>query len=121
MARIDSKFGSGAGIATLALALIAVPVASAFAGDAEKPAALTAEQVAGARQKFQDNGCNACHTLADANAAGTVGPSFDGDTSLDKSRAVSVISNGQGPMPNFGWLGEEDIDLLAAYVIQVKK
>ena len=121
MARIESKLGNGAGIATLALALLAVPAASAFAGDAEKPAALTAEQVADARQKFQDNGCNACHTLADANAAGTVGPSFDGDTSLDKSRAVSVISNGQGPMPNFGGVGEEDIDLLASYIVQAKK
>jgi mono/diheme cytochrome c family protein len=40
---------------------------------------------------------------------------------LDKSRAVAVISNGQGPMPNFGWLGEEDIDLIASYIVQVKK
>ena len=121
MARIDSKFGSSAGIATLALALLAVPVAGAVAGDEEKPAALTTEQVAAARQKFQDNGCNACHTLADANAAGAVGPSFDGDASLDKDHAVAVITNGQGPMPSFSWLGEEDIDLIAAYVVQVKK
>jgi mono/diheme cytochrome c family protein len=84
-------------------------------------AALTAEQVAKGRQMFTDNGCVACHTLADAGSAGTVGPSFDGDASLDKSRAISVISNGQGPMPNFGWLGEEDIDLIASYIVQVKK
>jgi len=70
---------------------------------------------------FTDNGCVSCHTLADANAAGTVGPSFDGDANLDKGHAVQVITNGQGPMPSFGWLGDEDINLIAAYVVQVKK
>ena len=118
MAGIDSKL---AGVAALALALVGVPVAGALAAGEEAKAPLTAEQVTTARQKFQDNGCNACHTLADADAAGTVGPSFDGDTSLDKGHAVQVITNGQGPMPSFGWLGEEDIDLIAAYVVQVKK
>ena len=121
MARIDSKLAVAA---ALALALVGVPLASAFAAaedaqDAE--AALTAEQVATARQKFQDNGCNACHTLADANAAGAVGPAFDGNANLDKGHVVSVITNGQGPMPSFSWLGDEDIDLIASYVVQVKK
>lgn len=121
MARIASKFGSRAGIATLAAALIAVPLASAFA-TAEQPAApLSAEQVVKGRQMFTDNGCVACHTLADANAAGTVGPSFDGNANLDKGHAVAVITNGQGPMPSFSWLGDQDIDLIAAYVVQVKK
>jgi mono/diheme cytochrome c family protein len=113
-----SRFGIGA----LALAALAVPLA-AFAS-AEEPAAapaLTEAQVIKGRQMFQDNGCNACHTLADANAAGTVGPSFDGDANLDKGHAVQVITNGQGPMPSFGWMGEDDIDLIAAYVVQVKK
>jgi len=108
-------------LGAFALAMFAVPAASAFASDEEPAAALTAEQVTKGRQLFNDNGCNACHTLADADAAGTVGPSFDGDTSLDKGHAVQVITNGQGPMPSFGWLGEEDIDLIAAYVVQVKK
>ena len=110
------------GLGTLALALIAVPAAGSLAVAPEEAAtALTAEQVTKGRQLFTDNGCSACHTLADANAAGAVGPSFDGDASLDKSRAVSVITNGQGPMPSFGWLGEEDIDLVAGYIVQVKK
>jgi mono/diheme cytochrome c family protein len=117
MARIDSKL---AGAAALALALAAVPVAGAFGADEAKPA-LTAEQVAKGRQMFTDNGCVACHTLADAGAAGTVGPSFDGDASLDKDHAIAVITNGQGPMPSFSWLGDEDIDLIASYVVQVKK
>jgi mono/diheme cytochrome c family protein len=118
MARIDCKLG---GAAALALALVGVPLASAFAAAEDAKPALTAEQVATARQKFQDNGCNACHTLADANAAGAVGPSFDGNANLDKAHVVSVITNGQGPMPSFSWLGDEDIDLIASYVVQVKK
>ena len=118
MAGFDSKF---AGTAALALALVGVPVASAFAAVDEAKAPLTTEQVAAARQKFQDNGCNACHTLADANAAGAVGPSFDGNAGLEKGHVVAVITNGQGPMPSFSWLGEEDIDLIASYIVQVKK
>jgi mono/diheme cytochrome c family protein len=114
-----TKFSLGA----FALAAIAMPAASAFA-TAEEPAAapaLTEEQVTKGRQMFQDNGCNACHTLADANAAGSVGPSFDGNANLSKDHAVQVITDGQGPMPSFGWLGEEDIGLIAAYIVQVKK
>ena len=109
------------GLGALALAIVAVPLASAFAADEPAPAALSAEQVAKGRQLFSDNGCNACHTLADANAAGTVGPSFDGDTPLDKALAVETITNGRGPMPNFGWMDAKDIDLVAAYIVQVKK
>jgi len=110
------------GLGTLALAMIAVPAAGSLAvAPEEAPAALTAEQVTKGRQLFTDNGCSACHTLADASAAGSVGPAFDGNANLDKSHAVSVITNGQGAMPSFGWLGEEDIDLIAGYIVQVKK
>ncbi len=118
MARIDSKF---AGAAALALALVGVPVASAFASAEGATAELTAEQVTKGRQLFTDNGCNACHTLADANAAGAVGPSFDGNANLDKGHVVAVVTNGQGPMPSFSWMGEEDIDLVSSYIVQVKK
>jgi len=109
------------GIAAFTLAVAAVPLAAFAAGDEPAAPALSEAQLTKARQMFVDNGCVACHTLADANAAGTVGPSFDGDANLDKGHAVQVITNGQGPMPSFGWLGEEDIDLIAAYVVQVKK
>jgi cytochrome c oxidase subunit 2 len=35
------------------------------------------DQTAAGRQLFNDTGCNACHTLADAGATGTVGPDLD--------------------------------------------
>ncbi len=121
--RVDEAMKSGMklGLGALALAVVTVPAATAFATAEEAPAGLTAEQVAKGRQLFTDNGCNACHTLADANAAGSVGPSFDGNANLDKAHVVNIVTNGQGPMPSFGWLGEEDIDLLAGYIVQVKK
>lgn len=121
MARFSTKFGSKAALGALGLAIVALPMASAFA-TAEGPAQpLTGEQVTKGRQLFTDNGCNACHALADANAAGSVGPAFDGNPNLDKGHVVAVITNGQGPMPSFSWMGEEDIDLVAAYIVQVKK
>ena len=108
------------GLGALALAALTIPLA-AFASAEEPAAELTAEQVAKGRQMFTDNGCNACHTLADANAAGSIGPSFDGNANLDKAHVVNVVTNGQGAMPNFGWLGEDDIGLLADYIVHAKK
>ena len=110
------------GLGTLALAMAAVPGAASLAVAPEQAAdALTAEKVTKGRQLFTDNGCSACHTLADAKAAGTIGPSFDGNAALDKAHVVHVVTNGQGAMPSFGWLGEEDIDLIAGYIVQTKK
>ena len=118
------KFATKLGLGVFGLAAMAVPAAASLAvapEQAAEAAPLSAEQVTKARQMFSDNGCNACHTLADASAAGAVGPSFDGNARLDKDHAVQVITNGQGQMPNFSWLGEEEIDLLASYIVQAKK
>ena len=34
---------------------------------------------------------------------------------------VNIVTNGQGAMPSFGWLAEEDIALMADYIVQAKK
>jgi mono/diheme cytochrome c family protein len=119
------------GLGALALAILAVPVAGAFAqgqvpggpeSQAQPEAALTAEQVEQGRQLFTDWSCGACHSLADAQGEGHVGPAFDGNANLDKAFAVDRITNGSGPMPSFGGqIADEDIALLAAYIVQVKK
>ncbi len=105
----------------IALAVMAVPAASAFATAEDPTAPLSAEKVEQGRKLFVDNGCNACHALADAKASGSIGPAFDGNAALDKAHTVNVITNGQGAMPSFSWLSEEDIDLLASYIVQAKK
>jgi mono/diheme cytochrome c family protein len=65
------------------------------------------------------SGCGGCHTLADANASGTVGPNFD-ETQPSYELAVDRVTNGLGSMPSFsGTLSEEDIQNVAAYVSSV--
>lgn len=115
-AGMKTKLGLGA----VALAIAAVPAAGALATAEDPSAGLSADQVEKGRQLFTDNGCNACHALADANAAGSIGPALDGNN-IDKAQVVNIVTNGQGAMPSFGWMPEEDIALLADYIVHTKK
>lgn len=135
----DSKGITGnwkfTGLAALGAAALAVPLAAALATpvDPTQPvaaeevadgaaAALTAEQVAAGRQLFQNWSCSACHVLTDANGHGHIGPSLDGNTAMDHAFVVSRVTNGQGAMPGFGGqMTDEEIDLLATYIMQAKK
>lgn len=123
MALLVTKLGMKAklGLGVMALAVAAVPAAGALATAEDPTAGLSAEQVEKGRQLFNDNGCNACHALADANAAGSIGPALDGNANLDKTFVVDRVTNGQGAMPSFGWMPEEDIALLADYIVHAKK
>jgi len=68
---------------------------------------------------FNNYSCGACHLLADAGAAGSIGPSLDRNPALTKPFAVDVISNGRGAMPSFaGQMSPEEIDQLAEYIVQ---
>lgn len=127
---IAGKWGK-TGVAVLAAAALAIPAASAFAvapdatpvvAEAAAEAPLTAEQIETGRQLFQDWSCSACHALADANGHGHIGPSLDGNDTMDKDFVVSRVTNGQGAMPGFGGqMTDEEIDLLGAYIVQAKK
>jgi len=67
---------------------------------------------------FQQN-CASCHTLADADAGGSVGPDLD---SLKPSESVvkTQVENGGGGMPSFsGSLSAGQISQVAAYVSAV--
>ncbi|MXO72008.1 c-type cytochrome [Alteraurantiacibacter buctensis] len=118
------------GLATLGAASLAIPLAVALAQGPEfqeqateaTGEALTAEQVAQGRSLFNSWSCGACHVLGDANAHGQIGPALDGNATIDKAFVVGRITNGQGAMPGFGGqLSDEEIDLLAAYIVQVKQ
>lgn len=99
-----------------------VPAAGALANASDPTAKLTAAEVEKGRGLFNDWSCGACHTLGDAKASGSIGPSFDGDTRLDHPFTVDRITNGQGAMPAFGGqMTDEEIDLLARYIVQSKK
>ena len=122
-----------AALSAAVLAAIAVPVTLAGAQSSPQPAPagsavqvpaakLTDAQIAKARQLFQDNSCGGCHTLADGGGSGSIGPSLDGNAKLDHALVVDRVTHGSGPMPAFGTaLSKDDIELLASYVVQVKK
>ena len=65
-------------------------------------------------------GCGNCHVLANAGAAGQVGPSLDGNAYLTAALVANRIAYGQAAMPAYGGqLGEEDIADIVAYIIRV--
>jgi mono/diheme cytochrome c family protein len=125
MERVGHQVGTLAKLALGALALggVALPLAGAFAQEEAAPAAaLTAEQVEQGRQLFNDWSCGACHVLSDAGGAGPVGPSLDGNKQIDHAFIVGRVTHGQGAMPGFGGqMTEEEINLLASYIMQTKK
>jgi uncharacterized membrane protein len=76
----------------------------------------TAADVALGKQVFLTAGCSGCHTLADADATGTVGPSLDG-AQPSAGLVADRVTNGLGAMPSFaGTLSPQQIDAVAAYV-----
>ncbi len=64
--------------------------------------------------------CAICHTLADAGAAGEIGPSLD-ELKPDEARVIKALKTGIGQMPAFTALTDEQMQILARYVSQVTK
>ncbi|HSG34722.1 MAG TPA: cytochrome c [Sphingomonadaceae bacterium] len=103
------------------LAGIFAALAVATVGVSTVPAAMAAatDTAAQGRQLFNDWGCNACHVLKDAGAAGHVGPALDRNAKLSKDYITSLVNNGQGAMPGFaGAMTDEEIDILATYILE---
>jgi mono/diheme cytochrome c family protein len=66
---------------------------------------------------FTRAGCVGCHTLADANATGTVGPNLD-QAKPDYRLATARVTLGKGAMPSFhGQLTDQQIADVASYVV----
>jgi mono/diheme cytochrome c family protein len=72
--------------------------------------------LAAGKQVFETAGCASCHTLADADAHGTVGPNLD-EAKPPKSLVIDRVTHGKGVMPSFkDQLTEKQINDVAAYV-----
>jgi len=89
-------------------------------GHAEEPAA--AEEARGdpeaGKGVFASAGCGGCHVLEAAGSSGEIGPSLDA-TTLDHDAIVEQVTNGGGGMPPFGGqLSEEEIQDVAAFVVE---
>lgn len=89
-------------------------------GHAEEPAAT--EEARGdpeaGKGVFASAGCGGCHVLEAAGSSGEIGPSLDA-TTLDHEAIVEQVTNGGGGMPPFGGqLSEEEIQDVAAFVVE---
>lgn len=63
--------------------------------------------------------CASCHTLADAGAAGQVGPSLD-DAMPSAATVTTFVTNGGNGMPSFSaTLSAEQIQAVSKYVSSV--
>ena len=65
-----------------------------------------------------DGNCATCHTLADANSNGNIGPNLN-MIKPDISRVLMAVTNGIGVMPAYqGQLSDEEINAVATYVVE---
>lgn len=64
--------------------------------------------------------CAICHTLKDADATGTIGPSLD-ELKPDAARVAKALRTGVGQMPAFPQLSEEQVQALARYIEQATR
>jgi mono/diheme cytochrome c family protein len=109
--------GCGSGTAVKPLASTVVGTISTQAAAVVPPQYKNGDSTAG-KQVFLSAGCVGCHTLADANAHGTVGPNLD-DAKPPLSLVVTRVTKGAGAMPSFkGQLSDKQIANVAAYVVK---
>lgn len=104
------------GFATLLVLLAAVAAACSTPGARNLDEATEPVDLDKGRQLFQTT-CRICHSLADAQAAGTFGPDLD-LLQPDAERVREQIAEGGGGMPE-DLLDGEDADLVARYVAEV--
>ena len=89
---------------------------AAFLPPIEKPAGGGSSADAAGAQVFVSAGCSGCHTLAAANATGTVGPNLD-QTKPSEALVKDRVTNGLNAMPAFGGqLTPDQIDAVASFV-----
>lgn len=105
---------------TSALFLVVVSFGALAAGcggsDDGGDSSASSADLASGRKLFQQS-CRSCHSLADANAAGTFGPNLD-DLQPDAETVRRQIDSGGGGMPP-NLLEGKDADTVAKYVAEV--
>jgi uncharacterized membrane protein len=100
-------------LAVVALAVVLEPE------DEKPPPPATAGTMPVGKAVFAEAGCGSCHTLADADATGTVGPNLD-ERRPSRARVTTLVTNGSGVMPSFrDRLTPEQIEEVAVYVSAV--
>jgi len=104
---------TGSSIRAVILAGVAVVLVSGCGGNKSSSSSLSG--TAGAKV-FASAGCGNCHTLAEADAKGNVGPNLD-QLKPEKDRVARQVRNGGVGMPSFSnKLSPGEIDQVAVYV-----
>ena len=97
---------------------------SAATGNASMAALALSDKALEGKQLFLQQaqpGCGVCHSLADANARGVVGPNLN-QLSPSLLQVESAVAQGVGAMPAYGaQLTETEIAALAAYVVEATR
>jgi len=97
---------------------------SAETVDVPMAALALSEQALKGKQLFLQRaqpGCGVCHSLADANVRGVVGPNLN-QLSPSLAQVENAIAQGVGAMPAYGaQLSENEIAALAAYVVEATR
>ena len=97
---------------------------SAETVDVPMAALALSEQALEGKQLFLQRaqpGCGVCHSLADANVRGVVGPNLN-QLSPSLAQVENAIAQGVGAMPAYGaQLSENEIAALAAYVVEATR
>jgi sulfite dehydrogenase len=84
----------------------------------ETEPALEGDPVAGRDVFITAAACGSCHTLADAETTGTIGPNLD-DAMPSQELVIERVTLGEGVMPSYAEkLSEQEIADVAAYVVQ---
>ena len=74
--------------------------------------------VEGKKIFLEKGNCAVCHTFADSNSKGNIGPNLN-EIKPDLMRVVNEVTNGIGVMPAFqGMLTETEIEAVAKYVYE---
>ena len=103
----------------LACGLLAMAASSLSANSS---AGLSEEQAGKARALFEQYNCAACHAFADAGANGGMGPALDSPSSLSETAIAAQLRDGGDEMPAYGGaMSDEQIGLMAAYIVQFRK
>jgi mono/diheme cytochrome c family protein len=109
--------------ASIGAGVVALCVAAC--GGSSSPASSSASKQGSAaisgKQVFENSGCASCHTLAAADASGSVGPDLD----TLKPTMVTVerqVTDGGGVMPSFaGTLSKAQIVAVARFVSEATR
>ena len=103
---------------------VATPTPQTVVGSLPKPKQLPITPAfkvkgdpAAGKSIFASAGCSGCHTLAAANATGTVGPNLD-QLKPDYRAVTAQVTNGGAQMPAFkGQLSTQQIANVSAFVV----